>query len=167
MKLLFGNRESHWDDSESFIRTGVTEVWVHSLSERVHEGVHMSIVDRVEERDAASVPVQQHSDPLEFLLQVDRSKHLIWQALSIFPLVVTYMPQTLFWEEFSVLIHRLGDHTDSPGWAVSHLDVPTVFTWIKPLRAQDTRIVSESQRVLGQLRTAVTKLHSGQIVGQV
>lgn len=167
MKLLFGDRETHWNNSQRSIRAGVTEVWKHSLSECVYKGMHMSIIDRVEEWDAASIPVQQHSDPLEFLLQVNRSQHLIWQTLPIFPLVVSYMPQALLWEDFSVLIGRLRDHTDGPHWAVSHLDVPAVFPWIVSLRAQDTRIVSESQRVHWKVWTVVVKLHSGQTVSQV
>lgn len=145
--LPFSNRNSHWKNSQRFIRAGITEVWIHSLSEPVHKSMHVSFIDRVEEWDAASVAVQQHSDALKFLLKLDGSKHLICQALPIFPLVVAYMPYTPLWEDFSVFIRRLGDHADGPGRAVSHLDVPAVFTWIKALRTQDTRIVRESQWV--------------------
>lgn len=167
MKLDLGDRETHWDNSQSFIRAGITEVWIHSLSECVYKGMHMSIIDRVEERDAASVPVQQHSDLRRFLLQVNRRQYLIWQALPIFPLVVSYMPQALLWEDFSVLIGRLRDHTNGPGWAVSHLNVPAVFPRIESLRAQDARVVSESQRVHWKVWTDAVKLHSGQIVSEV
>ena len=126
----------------------------------------MCVIIRVREWQLSSVPVQLHSDPLEFLLHCEESGGLWWRTCSIFTIFIIHIPPSTHGGKVSLPLERLCHHTHKPPCVLSNLHIPAVSPWVKALRAQDTGILIKSLWVIRKLLSLITTSHTGQILRQ-
>ena len=142
-----------------------TKEWKHSLSEGVFKSVERSVVSGVREWHLPPVPVQLHSDPLEFPLHSEGCR---WGGQGcVFPMVQPLYPTLLLLgsDPHPFPSDGLFNHTHHPV-LTPHFYIPAVSPWAESLRAQHTTPPIKSLWIIRNLLSLITVSHSGQILRQ-
>ena len=137
--LFYSHRNLQWTDLYRSPQSIRTKEWKHSLSEGVFKSVERSVVSGVREWHLPPVPVQLHSDPLEFPLHSEGCR---WGGQGfVFPIPQPYTPHSFCW----VQIHKpfpadgLINHTHLPVLTPPLLHPSCVsLSWIPQSPAHNT-----------------------------